>query len=82
MFYSNKDRKVIIQNLVTFAFILLGVEKRLNHDEIALWELGAKIIQKVARKVHESGATILQLLSDRIISGGSSVSQYTGDTLY
>lgn len=57
----------------------MGSEKKIgNDDTTVLWEIGTKIVQRIAKKEHESGSSILLCLSERIISNENSFLQYTG----
>lgn len=76
--FSNKDRHLVLQGLVDFAFVLMDSDNRLKTDDHHLSDLGIRIVQKLIRKRHEIGATVLRTLTDKIVSGGSAIAQYTG----
>jgi len=67
-----------LKGLVDLAFILMATENKSKTGIHPSWQLGAKILQKIMKKHHETVATVFQILIDKIIGGGLCISQYTG----
>jgi Fanconi anemia group I protein len=74
---SAQDRDLILQGLVNFAFVLLGVGSALGRDLIAekQWHLGTMILLKIIKRKRHTAPIIIEQLSNRIVTEHS-VSQY------
>lgn len=80
---SKDERSNILSNLLEFAFYLMATEKKIGHDDTAiLWEVGTKVVQRIAKKEHDSGSNILMCLSERIMTNENSFLQYTDCLAY
>ncbi|KAJ8938554.1 hypothetical protein NQ314_011443 [Rhamnusium bicolor] len=71
------ERELVLQALVNFGFVLLGVGSGLGRDPIAekQWNLGNMILLKIIKRKRHIAQTVIQTLSNHIVTG-QSVSQY------
>lgn len=76
---SAQDREFVVQGLVNFGFVLLGVGSQLGRDLIAekQWQLGSIILFKVLKIKRNTTSIIMENLSNRILTE-QTVTQYIG----
>ncbi|XP_076759564.1 Fanconi anemia complementation group I [Xylocopa sonorina] len=74
---SNKDRHLVLKGLVGLAFILMSADQKSKNGATATWPIGSKIIQKIAKKRHETIPVVLEELITKIVIGNSSTTHYT-----
>ncbi|KAJ8921771.1 hypothetical protein NQ315_008396 [Exocentrus adspersus] len=75
--FSLEDRELVLQALVNFGFVLLGMGSALGRDPIAekQWNLGDMILMKIIKRKRHIAGTIIKTLSNHIVTR-QSVSQY------
>ncbi|CAH2009829.1 unnamed protein product [Acanthoscelides obtectus] len=75
--YSIEDRELMLQALVNFGFVLLGVGAALGRDVLAekQWHLGNMILLKIIKRKQHTAMTIIQTLCNNIITR-QSATQY------
>lgn len=78
-FYSVEERELVIEGLVKFAYVLLGVGSALGRDIIAekQWKLGSQILLKLVKRKRQIAPDVIQTLGNCILTG-QNVGQYTG----
>ncbi|KAJ8961413.1 hypothetical protein NQ318_014659 [Aromia moschata] len=75
--FSLQDRDLVIQGLVNFGFVLLGIGSALGRDLIAekQWSLGNMILLKIIKRKRNIASTVIQTLCNHIVTR-QNVSQY------
>nr|CAI5817017.1 unnamed protein product [Callosobruchus analis] len=73
--YSIEDRELILEALVNFGFVLLGVGSALGRDIIAekQWNLGNMILLKIIKRKQHTAMTIIQTLCNNIVTRQSAM---------
>ncbi|EEZ98882.2 Fanconi anemia group I protein homolog-like Protein [Tribolium castaneum] len=74
---SAQDRDLVLQGLINFAFVLLGVGSALGRDPIAekQWQLGSIILIKIIKRKRHTASIIVETLCNKIVTE-QSVTQY------